>query len=285
MEDQVTAATQETTALAEKIMTWIAENGVEFGLKILAAVAIFIIGKMAAKGVRKLIGKALEKNKIDETLLAFVCNLAYAGLMTFVIVAALGAVGIKTASFVAVLGAAGLAVGLALQGSLSNFAAGVLMLVFKPFKVGQFVDAGGAAGIVEEIDIFTTKMRTPDNKAIIIPNSKIMGDNIINFAAKDTRRVDLVIGVSYGDDLQKVKKVIQDVLNADDRILKDPAPTIGLLELGDSSVNFAVRPWTATSSYWDVYFSTMETIKERFDKEGISIPFPQSDVHLFEKSA
>jgi len=184
---------------------------------------------------------------------------------------------------VAVLGAAGLAVGLALQGSLSNFAAGVLMIIFKPFKVGDFVEAGGTAGVVVDINIFTTIMKTGDNKKIIIPNGKINSDNITNFSANDTRRVDLVAGVSYGDDLDKVKTVLKEILAADERVLKDPEPTIGVLELADSSVNFAVRPWVKTADYWPTLFAVQEEIKKRFDKEGISIPFPQQDVHMFQE--
>jgi len=171
---------------------------------------------------------------------------------------------------------------LALQGSLANFASGVLMLIFRPFQVGDFIDGAGVMGIVEEIQIFTTQLRTLDNKTIIIPNAKITGDNITNYTRKETRRVDLVIGVSYREDIEKVKSVVADVLNGDERILKDPAPTIGVLELGDSSVNFAVRPWVKTGDYWDVYFDTTEKIKKRFDAEGISIPFPQRDVHLYQ---
>jgi small conductance mechanosensitive channel len=199
-----------------------------------------------------------------------------------VILAALAQLGIQTTSFIAVIGAAGLAVGLALQGSLANFAAGVLMVIFRPFQVGDFIEGAGVSGIVEEMQIFTTQLRTPDNKTIIIPNAKITGDNVTNYTRKDKRRVDLVIGVSYRDEIGKVKGVVADVLNGDERVLKDPAPTIAVLELGDSSVNFAVRPWVRTEDYWDVYFETTEKIKKRFDAEGISIPFPQRDVHLYQ---
>jgi small conductance mechanosensitive channel len=189
--------------------------------------------------------------------------------------------GIPTASFVAVVGAAGLAVGFALQGSLANFAAGVLLVLFKPIRVGDYVEAGGVSGTVEEIQIFATKLKSPDNKAIIVPNGKVMGDNIINYTMKETRRVDLVAGVSYSDDLNKTQKVIEEILAADSRVLKDPAPTVAVLELADSSVNFAVRPWVKTAEYWDLYFDLQKAIKERFDAEGISIPFPQRDVHLY----
>jgi small conductance mechanosensitive channel len=257
----------------------------QYGLKVLGAIAILIVGRFVAGFIRKLIKRLMSGRKVDEALVSFISSLAYIALMTFVIIAALSAIGVQTTSFVAVLGAAGLAVGFALQGGLSNFAAGVLLIIFKPFKVGDFIDGAGTAGIVEEIEIFTTTLRTPDNKTIIVPNSKLTGDNITNFTAKDTRRMDLVFGVSYTDDIDKVKKVIADVLKADKRILEDPAPTIGLVELADSSVNFAVRPWVKTSEYWDVFFDTNETMKKRFDAEGISIPFPQRDVHLYQEKA
>jgi len=253
-----------------------------FGLKILTAILIFIVGRWAARFIRIATEKMMTRSKVDATLVSFVGNLIYVSLLTFVILAALAQLGIQTTSFIAVIGAAGLAVGLALQGSLANFAAGVLMLIFRPFQVGDFVEGGGVMGIVEEIQIFTTQLRTLDNKTIIIPNAKITGDNITNYTKKENRRVDLVIGVSYKEDIEKVKSVVADVLNDDERILKDPAPTIGVLELGDSSVNFAVRPWVKTGDYWDVYFDTTENIKKRFDAEGISIPFPQRDVHLYQ---
>jgi small conductance mechanosensitive channel len=253
-----------------------------FGLKILTAILIFVVGRWVARVIRGATEKMMTRSKVDPTLVTFVGNLVYIALLTFIILAALAHLGIQTTSFIAVIGAAGLAVGLALQGSLANFAAGILLLIFRPFKVGDFIEGAGVAGIVEEIHIFTMQLRTPDNKTIIIPNAKITGDNITNYTKKENRRVDLVIGVSYGDDIGKVKSVVADVLNGDPRILKDPAPTIAVLELGDSSVNFAVRPWVKTADYWNVYFDTTESIKKRFDAERISIPFPQRDVHLFQ---
>jgi len=259
-----------------KMQEWLAL----YGLKVIAAILILIIGRFAAKGIRVLIRRALQKGKVDDILVSFVSSLCYVGIMAFIIIAALGQLGIQTASFVAVLAAAGLAVGLALQGSLSNFAAGVLMLIFKPFKVGDFIEGGGVAGVVEEIGIFTTELKSPDNKKIIVPNAKMTSDNIVNYTAKDMRRIDIVAGVSYSDDLDKVKKILAEIMAKDDRILKDPAPTIGVLELADSSVNLAVRPWVKTAEYWDVFFATQESIKKRFDAEGICIPFPQQDVHI-----
>jgi small conductance mechanosensitive channel len=262
--------------IVAKIQQWSAV----FGIKILTAILIVLVGRWVARLIRKTTEKMMARSKVDATLVTFVGNLIYIALLTFVVLAALAQLGIQTTSFIAVIGAAGLAVGLALQGSLANFAAGILMLLFRPFKVGDFIEGGGVSGIVEEMHIFTTQLRTPDNKTIIIPNAKITGDNITNYTKKENRRVDLVIGVSYGDDIEKVKSVVADVLRGDERILKDPGPTIAVLELGDSSVNFAVRPWVRTEDYWNVYFDTTERIKKRFDAEGISIPFPQRDVHM-----
>ena len=253
-----------------------------YGLRILAAVAIFIVGRWVARGFKGLAVRALTKANVDETLISFLGNLTYVTLLVFVIIAAVNQLGVQTTSFIAILGAAGLAVGLALQGSLANFAAGVLMIIFRPFRVGDYVEGGGTAGIVEEIQIFTTKLRTPDNKAIIVPNAKITGDNIVNYSVKDSRRMDMIVGVSYDDDYDQVKAVLEDILNKDGRILEEPAPKIGILEFGDNSVNFAFRPWVKTAEYWDVYFDLTEAIKKRFDEEGISIPYPQRDVHLFE---
>jgi small conductance mechanosensitive channel len=197
-----------------------------------------------------------------------------------VIIAAIHQLGIQTASLIALLGAAGLAVGLALQGSLSNFAAGVLIVLFRPYKVGDWIEGGGVSGAVEEVQILTTVLKTGDNKRVIIPNSQIMGTTITNYSANETRRVDLVVGVSYSDDLDKVRKELEGLVAADERILKDPAVTIAVSELADSSVNFVLRPWVNTADYWGVYFDLTEAIKKRFDEVGISIPFPQRDVHI-----
>lgn len=264
----------------EQVIVKVQEWFVLYGLRVVGAIAILVIGWFAAKGVRALIRRMLRRANVDATLVSFVASLCYVGIMAFVIIAALGKLGVETASFVVVLGAAGLAIGLALQGSLANFAAGVLMIIFRPFKAGDYIEGGGVAGVVKEIGIFTTELRSPDNRKIIVPNGKMMGDNIVNYTAEDMRRIDLTAGVSYSDDLDKVRKVLEEILAKDGRVLKDPAPTIGVLELGDSSVNFAVRPWVKTSDYWDVYFATQESIKKRFDAAGISIPFPQQDVHL-----
>jgi len=231
------------------------------------------------KGLRRL----LQSQQVDKILETFVCNLAYWTVMIFVIIAAISQIGIETTSLIAVMGAAGLAVGLALQGSLSNFAAGVLIVVFRPYRVGDFVEAAGISGSVEQVQILTTVLRTGDNKQIIVPNSQIMGSIITNYSANDTRRVDMTIGVSYDDNLDKVRATLEELIDADARILKDPEPLIAVSALADSSVNFTVRPWVKTGDYWGVMFDLTEAIKKRFDKEGISFPFPQQDVHLYNK--
>lgn len=251
-----------------------------FILNTVLALAILIIGRFIARLVSTRVGSAVEKSNDDVTLGKFVASLTYVALMAFIIIAAMGQLGIETASLVAILAAAGLAIGLALQGSLANFASGVMLIIFRPLKVGDFVEAGGATGTVREIGIFTSILSSPDNKKIYVPNANLTGANIINYSAFGTRRIDLVAGVSYGDSLDLVKATLEQILAEDDRILTDPAPTIAVLELADSSVNFAVRPWVKEEDYWDVRFDTQEKIKQRFDEKGISIPFPQQDVHL-----
>ncbi len=253
-----------------------------YGIKVLAAIAIFIFGRWVAKGFRSLTQRLMDKRNVDPTITGFVGNLTYMALLVFVIIAALGQLGIQTTSFIAILGAAGLAVGLALQGSLSNFAAGFLMLIFKPFKVGDYIEAAGVAGTVETIQIFTTTLKTPDNKTVIVPNSGVTGGNIVNWTVKGTRRADMVFGISYDDDIDKAKQIMAEVLGKDDRILKDPPLQIAVSELADSSVNFVVRPWVTIENYWGVYFDAIENIKKAFDEAGISIPYPQRDVHMYE---
>ena len=253
-----------------------------YGLKVVAAIVIFIAGRWVAKGVANLIKRLMTKSKTDETLVKFVGSLAYIGLLAFVIIAALNQLGIQTTSFIAVIGAAGLAIGLALQGSLGNFAAGVLMIIFKPFKVGDFIEGAGVAGVVEEIQIFTTQLRTADNKTIIVPNAKMTGDNITNYTVKGTRRVDFTFGIGYDDDLDKARGIIREIIDQDERVLKDQEPVIVVSELADSSVNFTVRAWTAADDYWSFYFDTTEKVKKQFDAQGVSIPFPQRDVHVYE---
>ncbi|QXD25344.1 mechanosensitive ion channel [Opitutia bacterium ISCC 51] len=265
----------------DTVVNWLQTDGLDLLIKLVVAIVIFVIGKWIARKITNLVNKAMGKANMDETLVSFLGNGVYMVLMVCVVLAALDYLGVKTTGFVAILGAAGLAVGLALQGSLANFASGVLIIMFRPFKKGDAVDGGGVFGIVEEITILTTVMRTPDNKVIIVPNSQIMGGAITNFSTKPTRRVDLVIGCGYDDDLKKVRSVLESILNDDERVLKDPSYTIGLSEIGDSSVNFVVRPWVNAADYWDVYFDVQEEVFNRFGEEGISIPYPQTDVHLF----
>jgi small conductance mechanosensitive channel len=261
-------------------LTMVQTTGVDFGINLVTAIVIFFLGKWVVNLVVKGLTKAMQKGELDVTLSRFIGNLARMLLMLFVVIAAINQLGVQTASLIALLGAAGLAVGLALQGSLSNFAAGVLIVLFRPYKVGDWIEGGGISGAVEEVQILTTVLKTGDNKRVIVPNSQIMGTTITNYSANETRRVDLVVGVSYGDDIDKVRKELQDLVAADDRILDDPAVTIAVSELADSSVNFVVRPWVKTADYWGVYFDLTEAIKKRFDEVGISIPFPQQDVYI-----
>jgi len=253
---------------------------VDWGAKLGVALVIFIVGRWVVGRLVSAIEQLMLRRANDPTLARFVCSiLRWVGLL-FVLIAALSHLGIDTTSLVALLGAAGLAVGLSLQDSLGNFAAGVMIIVFKPFKKGDFIDAGGAMGTVDAISIFTTIMTTPDNKEIIIPNRSIIGGNITNYSARPTRRVDMVFGISYDDDLKKAKAILQEIIAADSRVLSEPAPVVTLGELADSSVNFLVRPWVNATDYWGVMWDTTEQVKLRFDAEGISIPFPQMDIHL-----
>ena len=253
---------------------------IPWGLNIVFALITFIVGRIVAKIVVNVIGKILRRTKMEEILVEFVSSIVNAALMLFVVIASLNQLGVDTTSLIALLGAAGLAVGLALQGSLQNFAAGVMLLIFRPFKAGDFIEAGGVAGIVETISIFTTKMRTGDNKEVIVPNGSIFGGNITNFSARDTRRIDMVFGIGYDADIKKAKDIMQKLIDEDERILKDTAPLIAVSELADSSVNFVVRPWVNSGDFWAVKFDLTERIKLAFDENGISIPFPQMDVHL-----
>ncbi|NRA60915.1 MAG: mechanosensitive ion channel [Psychrobium sp.] len=267
----------------EAIQGWYGDNSdviLQYAIAFLLAVAIYWFGSKIAKVVSKIVGGMMTKRKLDPIVVGFVENMTFGLLMAFVIVAALSQVGIQTASFIAIIGAAGLAVGLALQGSLSNFAAGVLIVIFKPFKIGDFVEAGGQAGVVEQIMLFSTIIRSGDNKEIIIPNGSIIGSAITNYSTKPTRRIDLVIGVSYDADILHAKKVLTEVIENHDLVLKDPAPLVAVFELADNSVNFVVRPWVDSANYWPVYFQLMETIKIRLDEEKIGIPYPQLDVHI-----
>ncbi|WP_053981017.1 mechanosensitive ion channel family protein [Marinagarivorans algicola] len=251
-----------------------------YGMKIILAFAVYLIGKWVAKAVASLLEKGMASRKVDATIISFTKNIVYYAMFTMVIIAALGQLGVQTASFVAIIGAAGLAIGFALQGSLANFAAGVLLILFRPFKLGDFVEAGGASGVVKDVSIFSTILTTGDNKTVTISNASVMGGNITNYSTQPERRVDFTVGVGYGADLNLVRKELEAIANSDDRVLIDKGITIGVAELADSSVNFAFRIWTKTENYWPLYFSTNEQIKLRFDQAGIEIPFPQMDVHV-----
>ncbi|MCK5126354.1 MAG: mechanosensitive ion channel [candidate division Zixibacteria bacterium] len=268
------------TSIVQMISDW-AEL---YGLKILGSIAIFIIGRIVISFVIGIIRRVLNKSKMDETLSKFILSILRIMLLMVIVIAALDNLEVDTTSFIAILGAAGLAVGFALQGSLSNFASGVMIIFFRPFQAGDFVEAGGTAGVVEEISIFNTIMKTPDNKKVIVPNSAITGGNIINYSAKETRRVDMVFGIGYDDDIKLAKETLVQILAADERILKDPAPQVAVSELADSSVNFVARPWVKTADYWGVFFDTTEKVKLIFDEKGISIPYPQQDVHMHQES-
>ncbi len=271
----------------EQAITWLTNNSdiiLHYCIQAIAALVVFFIGSRIAKVAEKATEKAFEKRKVDKAVGAFVGNIAYAIVFAATILMALSQVGIETTSFIAILGAAGLAVGLALQGSLSNFASGVLIILLRPFRAGDYIEAGGQAGTVKRIEIFYTELRSPDNKVIIVPNSSIMSSSITNYSREDTRRIDLVIGVSYDADLKQTREVLTQVLEAESRILKDPAYAIAVAALADSSVNFNVRPWVKTEDYWPTYWALLENIKIALDDHGIGIPYPQMDVH-FHKEA
>lgn len=252
-----------------------------WAIKIVMAIAIFVIGRWVVKVIVNLVKKVLGRSEsMDDMLINFLGSIVNAVLLLFVIIASLNQLGVDTSSLVALIAAAGLAIGLALQGSMQNFAAGVMIIVFKPFKSGDFIEAGGVSGVVEKVQIFSTTMRTGDNKEVIVPNGGIYGGAITNYSARDTRRVDMVFGIGYDDDIRKAKEILEGLVAADDRILKDPAPVVALSELADSSVNFIVRPWVNSGDYWAVMWDMNEKVKTSFDEAGISIPYPQMDVHL-----
>ncbi len=251
-----------------------------YGLKIVYALVTLVVGLMIIKLITKFIDKALVARKVDPTLSPFLRGLTSIGLKAALFISVLTMLGIKTTSFIAVLGAAGLAVGMALQGSLSNFAGGVLILIFKPIKVGDFIKAQGYSGSVSEIGVFCTVLKTPDNKTIILPNGPLAGGSMINYSTEPKRRVDWTFGISYDDDLKKAQKILVDIQNSDKRILSEPAPFARVSELADSSVNFSVRAWVKAEDYWDVYFDVVEEVKLTFDKEGLNFPYPQQDIHI-----
>ncbi len=251
----------------------------EYGLKILAAALIFVIGRWVVKKLTAVTKTLMQKAEIDQTLVEFAESLIYFVLLLMVILASLNALGINTTSFLAVFGAASLAIGLALQGSLANVGAAVLIIIFRPFKVGDFIEAGGATGTVEDVNLFSTIISPVDNRTIIVPNAAIIGGNITNYSNKPQRRVDHVFGIGYDDDLKLAKETLMAIMEKDDRILSDPAPFVAVSELADSSVNFVFRAWVESADYWDVHFDMLEKVKLTFDEKGISIPYPQMDVH------
>lgn len=251
-----------------------------YGMNIVTTLVILFLGFWVAKFARNLSGTIMEKRQFDPMLSSFIGTFMYAVILVFVVIAALANLGVQTASLIAVVGAAGLAIGLSLQGTLSNFASGIMIIALRPFKVGDYIEAGPNAGIVEEIQLFYSKMRSPDNKEVIIPNSQITGSTIINYSARDERRVDLVFGVAYDSDLDTVRRILKDLLAVDERVLPEPEPVIVVGELADSSINFWVRPWVKTADMWAFRWDFVEAVKKRFDQEGINIPFPQRDVHL-----
>ncbi|RUO78424.1 mechanosensitive ion channel domain-containing protein [Pseudidiomarina taiwanensis] len=267
----------------EQVLNWIVENQemlLSYTVKFIVAILILIVGKIVANSVAKLMGKGMQKREMDGAVVSFLTAIIRTVIFIAAILMALSQVGVQTTSFVAILGAAGLAIGLSLQGSLSNIASGVLIIMFRPFRAGEYVDAGGVSGTVQEVNIFQTILKTPDNKVVFVPNAQITGSPITNYSREDTRRVDLLIGVSYDADLHKTKEVLTGVLEAESRLLKDPAWNIQVHALNNSSVDFIVRPWVKSEDYWGVYWDLMREIKLALDKNGIGIPYPQMDVHL-----
>lgn len=251
------------------------------GLRLVVAIAILFVGRWAAKMAKRLSRQGMSRAGIDPTITSFASNVAHYGVLAIVLLIVLGHLGIETTSLIAILGTAGLAVGLALQGSLANFAAGMLIILFRPFQVGDWVKTGDISGIVEEIHLFTTVILTLDNRTVIIPNNQLTDNAIINYSTQGNIRVDLEVGISYNSDIDQAKAVVQSVLAANEKVLTTPPPMVGVIALADSSINLAVRPWTKVENYWDVYFATLENVKKQFDREGIQIPFPQRDLHLY----
>jgi small conductance mechanosensitive channel len=263
----------------DNVLSTIADFATTYGIRVVGAILVLLAGWMVAGVARRAVRGALGRSKTDPILVGFLGSLTFYLILMLAVLAALGGFGVQTASFVAVLGAAGFAVGFALQGALSNFAAGIMLLVFRPFRIGDYVDAAGVAGTVREVGLFTTVMTTPDNIRVIVPNGKIFGDTIKNITAEETRRVDMVFGIAYDAQIEQAMLAINEVLSADTRILKEPLPQLAVSELADSSVNLIVRPWVRKEDYWGVKFDVTRRVKEAFDAQGIEIPFPQRVVH------
>jgi len=280
MVEETEIIVEQTMDKTQEYIQMAIQFGMDYGLKIIGALLIFLIGKWAARKIQSLVVKIMRKNKLDETLVTFIESIVYILLLIVVVLASLSTLGIQTTSFVAILGAAGLAIGLALQGTLGNIGSGVMLISFRPFKVGDFVTAGGETGTVAGISIFATVLHTLDNKVVTVPNAAVTSGNITNFSEKEVRRIDLKFGIGYGDDLKFAKETLEAIMAADDRVLDEPAPFVGVAGLGDSSVDFVFRPWVKSADYWDVFFDMNEKVKLTFDEKGISIPFPQMDIHL-----
>lgn len=272
MEESIEKANDLSSQLIDLVWVW--------GPKVLTAVITLIIGLWIIGAIVKQVGKGMEKRNVDASLRPFLKSLLSAVLKVMLLISVIGMVGIQVTSFVAVLGAAGLAIGLALQGTLQNFAGGVIILILKPFKVGDYIETGSHSGTVNEIQIFNTFLKTPDNKIIIIPNGGLANSSLTNYSKEPQRRVDFTFGVGYGDSTEKTRQTLMELINADSRILQEPAPFIGLTELGDSSVNFVVRVWVESADYWGVHFDMNENVYNKFNEVGLNIPYPQMDVHL-----
>ncbi|TXN35384.1 mechanosensitive ion channel [Flagellimonas hymeniacidonis] len=265
---------------AQEWMNYGLELAKEFGPKLITAILIYIIGSWIIKKIVKATGKVMSKSKYDESLRRFLLNLISWVFKVFLIIIVISRLGVDVTTFAAVIAAAGLAIGLALQGSLSNFAGGVLLMIFKPYRIGDLIEAQGVLGVVKEVEIFTTKLTTPENKLAIVPNGAMANGNIVNYTAEGKIRVDTVIGVGYGEDIKKTKEVLMNVLTSNSQVLQDPTPSVNVMELADSSVNFAVRPFCKPEDYWDVYFATYENCKLALDDAGIEIPYPhQVEIH------
>ncbi len=278
--DSATQSVADATGFMATAMDFLKENGPGYGMQIVVAILVFIIGRMAAGAVRNGLKKVMLSRGVDPSLTGFVGSLAYFGIMAFTVIAVIGRFGVQTASFVAILGAAGFAIGMALQGTLANFASGVMILLFRPFKAGDFIEAAGVIGVVKDIQIFSTTIATVDNIRITVPNGQLYGGVIKNYNGYETRRVDMIMGIGYGSDINKAMEIIRDLLAKDDRVLKDPAVSISVGELADSSVNIKVRPWVNAADYWGLHGDFHKSCKEAFDAAGIDIPFPQTVVHM-----
>jgi small conductance mechanosensitive channel len=266
-------------------MGLLSERGPDIALNVLTALAILLVGRFVAGAVRNGVRKIMSKRGVDVSLTGFIASLIYFAIMIFTIIAVIDRFGVQTASFVALLAAAGFAIGMALQGTLGNFSSGVMLLLLRPFTTGDFIEAAGIKGKVMEVAIFSTTICTPDNVKVIVPNGKLFGDTIKNFNGYDTRRVDMVMGIGYGSDHNRAMEILADLARQDARVLDDPATTIAVSELADSSVNLVFRPWVQAGDYWNVYFDMHKSVKESFDAAGIEIPFPQTVVHLEQKKA